>query len=595
MVTTFRISENRQCPSCLENGEKEPGEFNAGKCRLRQSYLNSSSESTVTCTTCLAAGRLGKVAICDVSPAEVYISGFDTLPADFQAAISKWIRALEIEADVCCCKSEPGMCPMKGVQQDAKLQDALIVLVLFSDAYFGSSQCMEELIVASSMKKCIIPVVLSSLMKSSVPHTYWTDVERNAFLQVVKVACEGLDTGELRVELSLIQNNGPCVLLDSDFYYTGEVAMRVASKIQSHIQRPGKLDIYADFSMLGIKLSFFDRFIHDNGGRDKFEKLTTLQVMETFIKPKTKESKLSFCELLESQGSDYVGRAEWFYSHAWKYRFLDAVDAAKLFFEKKRNYLKFKDPTIWFDIFSVSQHKAEIRPFEWWNSAFLNAVGSIGKVLMLMQPFDDKETDSCAWFTLTRVWCVFELFACESTMSEFEVTMTEPMSDRFLKALQRSDEQLLKSLATIKCEDSKAFKEEDQKRVFEVINRTIGFPLLNSLVLWVMERWIFSQLFHEMRTKSETDYLWLKTMTKFCEECKTRREKTLLKVHPDTIRSKYLLDCITKALHNQQYLQTLISRDDRLFTDAEEMMREELKTAQKLGEDSNVLGQETTK
>ena len=180
--------------------------------------------------------------------------------------------------------------------------------------------------------------------------------------------------------------------------------------------------------------------------------------MEKFIKPRTIESKLSFCELLESQGSDCVGRADWFYSHAWNYRFLDAVDAAKLFFAEKGDSLKFKDPFIWFDIFSVSQHKAEIRPFEWWNSAFLNAVGSIGKVLMLMQPFSDEKTDTCAWVTLTRVWCVFELFACESTMSKFEVTMTKAMSDWFLEVLERNDEQLLESLARRDCEHSSAFK-----------------------------------------------------------------------------------------------------------------------------------------
>ena len=74
---------------------------------------------------------------------------------------------LEIEADVCCCKSECGLLQKNSVQQDAKLQNALIILVLFSESYFVYSQCMEELIVASSMKKCIIPVVLSSLMNMS--------------------------------------------------------------------------------------------------------------------------------------------------------------------------------------------------------------------------------------------------------------------------------------------------------------------------------------------------------------------------------------------------------------------------------------------
>ena len=172
---------------------------------------------------------------------------------------------------------------------------------------------MEELIVASSMKKCIIPIILPTLIKSAIPHTVWTDVEHKAFLHVIKVACEKHNTGEVCVEVSLIQNNGPYVLLDSNFSESNscDLMKGVVSKIQSHIQRPGKVDVYANFSMLGIKLSFFDKFIADNGGEKSFETLTTLQVMDKFIKPRTIESKLSFCELLESQGSDCVGRADW--------------------------------------------------------------------------------------------------------------------------------------------------------------------------------------------------------------------------------------------------------------------------------------------
>ena len=94
-----------------------------------------------------------------------------------------------------------------------------------------------------------------------------------------------------------------------------------------------------------------------------------------------------------------------FYSHAWKYLFLDVVDSAKRHFSDSG-----KDPVIWFDVFSVSQHKAQTRPFEWWNTAFLNAIGTIGKVLMLIQPFestvsmaDGTSEHLPAWTTLTQV------------------------------------------------------------------------------------------------------------------------------------------------------------------------------------------------
>jgi len=583
LVTTFQISETRQCPSCLQNGVDQPGEFIAGECRLRQSFLSSSSINSITCATCLAAGRLGKLAICDVSPAEVYISGLSLLDEHCQRAIEQWLGQLEVEAEICCCKAESmrGSDHVQLVQCDQNLQYAPVMLVLLSDTYLDSEECMEELIIASNMKKCIVPIVISFLMRTALPDNRWTEKESNSIWNAVKVACERQDADKARLEPLLIQHAKPFLLSNSDLSMTmsspSELMRDVVSKIKMQIQRPGKVDFYADFSILGIKLSYFETFIQTNGGRGAFKKLTTLQVMEKFIIPSTKDTKLSYCEHLASQGrqgfSNSVGRAEWFYSHAWKYLFLNVIDAARLYFAK--DVQDGKDPIIWFDVFSVSQHKADIRPFEWWNSAFLNAVGSIGKVLMLVQPFDDEETGTCAWVTLTRVLCVFELFACESTMSKFEVTMTRAMSDRFMDSLQRNDWLLLKSLAAIKCEDSKAFKPEDQTRVFEVINRTIGFQLLNSLVLRVMERWIYSELLNKVSVNSATNLL--QTMKEFCILCKDRRETTLLVDHADSIRSRHLLACITRALDDPEYLRSLISRNCVLVNDAEEMMQTELK------------------
>ena len=62
---------------------------------------------------------------------------------------------------------------------------------------------------------------------------------------------------------------------------------------------------------------------------------------------------------------------------------MDVADAIKVHFADSN-----KDLGIWFDLFSVSQHKVEVRPFEWWNSAFLDAIREIGKVLMLVQSFE---------------------------------------------------------------------------------------------------------------------------------------------------------------------------------------------------------------
>ena len=88
--------------------------------------------------------------------------------------------------------------------------------------------------------------------------------------------------------------------------------------------------------------------------------------------------------------------------------------------------------------------------------AFVNEIGVIGKVLMLIQPFESEVMTAegkfekiSAWTTLTRVWCVFELFACESARSEFEVIMTKDISARFLNSLVSNEKNVLNTLFSV--------------------------------------------------------------------------------------------------------------------------------------------------
>jgi hypothetical protein len=167
----------------------------------------------------------------------------------------------------------------------------------------------------------------------------------------------------------------------------------------------------------------------------------------------------------------------------------------------------------------------------------------------------------------------------------------------FLQSLQQNDEKLLKSLVDIKCADCKAFKEEDRKLVFEVINKTIGFPLLDSMVLQVMERWIYSELFNQMKVNPASTGNQLTIIKEFCESCKYQREKTLKADHADTIRSKHVLACITRAMNEREYLQSLISRKSGLSKDAEDMTKAELVEMVKRheAEAKSVSEQEATK
>jgi hypothetical protein len=86
-------------------------------------------------------------------------------------------------------------------------------------------------------------------------------------------------------------------------------------------------------------------------------------------------------------------------------------------------------------------------------------------------------------------------------------------------------------------------------------------------------------------------------MKNFCELCKSRREETLQLDHADTIRSKHVLACITRAMNEREYLQSLISRKSGLSKDAEDMTKAELVEMVKRheAEAKSVSEQEATK
>jgi hypothetical protein len=87
------------------------------------------------------------------------------------------------------------------------------------------------------------------------------------------------------------------------------------------------------FSVTGVKLSYFRDFIETCGGTAALTGLTTTDVCEKFVKPVTAGSGVSMCEHLAMTVGDVVGPADWFISHAWKFQFLDVVEAVTLFFE----------------------------------------------------------------------------------------------------------------------------------------------------------------------------------------------------------------------------------------------------------------------
>ena len=165
-----------------------------------------------------------------------------------------------------------------------------------------------------------------------------------------------------------------------------------------------------------------------------------------------------------SGSSDLVGIATLFVSHAWKYKFLDVVNALA------RHLKDEPDTFIWFDLFSNNQWDAPALSFDWWCDTFKNAIQSIGRVVMVLTPWSNP-------IPFTRSWCLFELYCTIVTKSKFEVAMSESEEESFVRDIideeNESSVSYLTMLGNINVELSEAWDAEDKKRILAFVT---GLP-----------------------------------------------------------------------------------------------------------------------
>ncbi|KAI8832214.1 hypothetical protein BJ741DRAFT_289633 [Chytriomyces cf. hyalinus JEL632] len=252
------------------------------------------------------------------------------------------------------------------------------------------------------------------------------------------------------------------------------------------------------FSIKGLPLAHIHSLIETWGGPSLLEGLTTTDVCVRFLKPLTVESGLSLCaQYYTSKNTamaSLIQNATWFISHAWQYRFLDVIGAIDNFAAQEG--LDPATTVIWFDLFSNSQHDTASKPFTWWETTFMNAVKKIGNVVMVIQPWSNP-------IPLTRVWCIFELYASTATSSSFHVAMTPTETKAFMAQLLDNTESYYKVLSSLRSQNAKSFLETDRLAIFALVRETVGFIALDRLVLDTLLKWTFSQL-KQFSEKAET-------------------------------------------------------------------------------------------
>ncbi len=106
---------------------------------------------------------------------------------------------------------------------------------------------------------------------------------------------------------------------------------------------------------------------------------------------------------------------------------------------------------------------------------------------MVMTPWN-------APITLTRTWCIFEIWACYNHRCRFEVALPAPQRLKFLSDIDRDIGSFHDMLANVNSRNSTCSRESDQERIFAAVENSIGFIAMDRAVIETLEGWMLKQL-----------------------------------------------------------------------------------------------------
>jgi tetratricopeptide (TPR) repeat protein len=232
------------------------------------------------------------------------------------------------------------------------------------------------------------------------------------------------------------------------------------------------------FPTLGVRVSAFRTFIETTcGGANKIKSFTTSDICKHFVKPLTGPSECSYCELLQLHGNDGVAQANVFISHAWKFKFLDVVEAIEHHFRSS------PEAVVWFDLFSNNQHAAPNFDFDWWSTTFKNAIFLFNHTVLILFPWEDP-------IPLTRAWCLWEIYCTINTNSKFEIAMCASERESFLADIQVNFCPLSAMIARVDVAKADAYRVEDKERIFSAVQKIEGgVDHVNSVVFQTLRNW----------------------------------------------------------------------------------------------------------
>ncbi|KDO18299.1 hypothetical protein SPRG_21699 [Saprolegnia parasitica CBS 223.65] len=158
---------------------------------------------------------------------------------------------------------------------------------------------------------------------------------------------------------------------------------------------------------------------------------------------------------------------------------LETLESLESFFRERC----IDDPVVWFCVFNNNQHRASEHPFAWWQSTFQESLAAINNVVMVMHPWKNP-------VTLTRSWCIFEVYVTITVGANFDVALAPSQEARFFDDILTDISAFYNMLATVSSEAAQATVPTDKTNIDRVITSTVGFTGLDRMVLETFEAWM---------------------------------------------------------------------------------------------------------
>ncbi|MDB3902371.1 hypothetical protein N9362_00275, partial [bacterium] len=191
-----------------------------------------------------------------------------------------------------------------------------------------------------------------------------------------------------------------------------------------------------------------------------------------------------YFELLSAspQGAQFVGKANYFLSHAWSYCFPELIGILEAFEAKQQQcdacspgappYPQKKEIFYWFDIFVMNQHSSEEvgRDLQ---ANLRKAVSSSGKLLLALDSWSHP-------LPLMRVWCLLEIFTALQEGATVTMCMSETMAMLFRLELADNQQVIGSVIDAIDVAEASATVEADKLAIFKLIREDCGFERFNE-------------------------------------------------------------------------------------------------------------------